>query len=166
MERQTVISVTTEVMGNPLINQKEALRRKLTAAVDADFADAIILPDEDPTQTAEQLRTAELENLLLDMPKQVPVSPRDVDLIHAGSHIKLAEQTAATIAQDPTRVNVMQGIVDHLKAHVTSAQQKGTPKDEIQPVIEQIAKLEAGIAAVGNAAQAHIDAQAPVAAPV
>lgn len=156
MEAQRVIAVTTEVMADPLINHKEALRRKLTAAVDDDFAEALLLPDEDPTVTAEQSRNSQLENLLLGPGTPVAVSPRDADEIHLKNHMALAEQLAGQVAADPNVTHTIQNLITHLKAHVQSGLQKGVPKDKFAAFEQQIAKMEQGVQTVAKAAAEQI----------
>lgn len=155
-EREAVILTTTESLNNPLVNQKEALRRKFTAAVDAEFADALLLPDEDPTVTAEQVRWQELENDALSRGKQIPVSPRDNDVVHLTQLGKFAEEVASAIGQDTNNVAAMQRIVEHMGAHIASAQKKGTPKEQIQPFAEMLGKLQQGIQTIAQAAQEHL----------
>lgn len=161
MERQQVIAVTTEIMGDPLIDRRKAMHRKLTAAVDADFADDLLLPDEDPTVTAEQTRTQELENILLERGKQVPVSPRDADEVHLKVLFPFAEQVAGQVATNVDAVHIMQLIAQHAEAHTQSALSKGVSKDKMQPYVDALAKINQGIQTVANAAQDKLQGGAP-----
>src|SRR6266498_614088 len=78
MERQQIVLIAQEARGNPLYNGKEMERRKLVAQIDEEFADAVLLPDNDPTVQAEQSRQQMIElDLLTRHATQIPVSPRD-----------------------------------------------------------------------------------------
>ncbi len=166
LERQTIISVCTELVGNPLVDQKKNIRRKLTAAVDDEFADDILLPDEDATVTAEQIRTAMFENEFLKGGKQVPVSPRDAHVVHLKEHVGAAEEVSALVAQDPHAAEVMKIISDHLKAHIQSAEAAGAPDEDLAPYIEAVTKIDAGIQKVAQLAQAHLDSTVPPPTPL
>ena len=157
LEAQRTIAVISEVIGDPMIDRKKALRRKLTAACDSDLADELLLPDEDPTVTAEQMRTQLLENMLLEKAINVPVSPRDADLIHLKYLMPLAETLAGQVATAPETVHTIQIVVNHANGHLQSAMQKSTPKDQLQLFVDQVKKIEAGIQKVANAAVDHLD---------
>src|SRR6185436_1968807 len=107
IERQKIVVIAAEGRGNPLYNQKELERRKLTAQVDEEFADAVLLPDNDPTVQAEQTRLQQLELMLIaGQGTDVPISPRDNHLIHLGVLIPAMEQAAQVAAQDPGGVAI------------------------------------------------------------
>ncbi len=162
VEAQKVIALTTEIMADPLVDHKKALQRKITAAIGADAADDLLLPDEDPKVTAEQTTGALLENILLQNGAQIAVSPRNADEIHLKTHFQLAEQLAGQVAQDPTVTHLIQNLVNHAKAHVASGLTKGVPKDTFAPYEAQIAKMEQGIKTVAQAAADQIkNAQVP-----
>ncbi len=130
LERQQVVLICAEAKGNPLYNQKEIERRKLTATVGAEFADAVLLPDEDPTVVAEQSRQQQMENLLLTSGQQVPVSPRDNARVHLDTLKPLIAQTAKVLITDPTAQDLLLIILQHAQSHVDVAVQAGgNPKD-------------------------------------
>lgn len=168
-ERQQIIVTATEVRADPLIDGKAALRAKLTAAVDSEFADNLLLPDEDPTVTAEQTRSQMAEDLLLSAGKQVPVSPRDDDLTHMKVAFTDLEPITATVADDPRNVQIVQIYAQHIQAHIQSATNKGVAKDQLAPYVEQLTKVQQGIQTViAHAAQVHAqlsDGQQPADAP-
>lgn len=147
-ERQQIIVTTTEVRADPLIDGKAALRAKLTAAVDSEFADTLLLQDEDPTVTAEQGRTQQLENMLLEQGKQVPISPRDNDLIHVKIAFEALEPITGNVADDPRAVEIIKIFEQHIGAHLQSAASKGTPKEELAPYVEQLTKVQQGLATI------------------
>lgn len=146
LERQQVVLVATESAGNPLFNQKELQRRKISAQVNEEFADAVLLPDEDPTELAEQTRLQQLELLIIaGQGSQVPISPRDNDVVHLGVLMKTMEQVAKQSANDPAADVVLQALLDHAEAHVKSAEQKGTDKAQLQEIKSTLGKLRANI---------------------
>jgi len=124
LERQQVSIIATENAGNPLYNQKELQIRKLTAQVGSDFAKAVLLPDNDPTEFTEQIRQQKVELMLMEqsgMP--VEVSPRDNHEIHLEFLQGLYEQNFKPIlAEDPqSMLPVASAVVKHAKDHVSIA---------------------------------------------
>lgn len=148
MERQLLVSVIQEKKGNPLYNQRQLEVADVTARVNAEFADKVILPDNDPTEEAEQNRFQNLELVLLSAGQAVPVSPRDNHMIHLGIIMPAAEQVGGQIAQGQMDTGVLQAMVAHINEHYTQAVQQGVKKEMIAQVYnflkkaqEQLAKL-------------------------
>jgi len=81
-ERQIIAAVAQEGRGNPLYNQLALEKAKLTALLGAEFADQVLLPQNDPTETAENERAQLMENDAMKNGVPIPVSPRDNHLIH------------------------------------------------------------------------------------
>lgn len=124
MERQMVTLIATENRGNPLYNQKELERRKLTAQMGAEFAEAVLLPDNDPTVMAEQVRQQQMELLYIaQTASEVPVSPRDAHLIHLEVLRKAIEGALEPLANDPSQLSQVQAMVQHAKNHVAVGSQ-------------------------------------------
>lgn len=124
LERQMVILIATEARGNPLYNQKEIERRKLIAQMGADFAEAVLLPDNDPTVTAEQVRQQQMELLYIaQTASEVPVSPRDNHLIHLEVLRKAIEGALEPLANDPSQLANVQAMVQHARQHVAVGSQ-------------------------------------------
>src|ERR1017187_387172 len=82
LQRQLVVSISQEKKGNPLYNQRQLELEDLQARMDSEFAGRVLLPENDPTEEAEQQRMQNLEIMLLSHGQAVPVSPRDNHLIH------------------------------------------------------------------------------------
>jgi len=159
-DRQIIIAVTTEVRNDPLVNAKKALEKKLTAAVSAEFAKDLLLPDNDPTETAEQTRWSRVENLILQQGLPVDVSPRDNPQIHLAVLLEGAGALAAQVAQDPSIVETLQKFVEHGDSHVQIALGSGVKKDQLANEMSALDSLRQGIQVVAQAAAAQLDQQA------
>lgn len=146
MERQQVVLVAQQAAGNPLYNAKEVERRKVTALIDEEFADAVLLPDEDPTDTAEQTRLQMMElQLIVSQGSQVPVSPRDNDLVHLQVLMPAMEQTAKQAMTDTNADEILQAILAHAETHFQQAVNKGADKATLAQVGDTLKKLRAAI---------------------
>jgi hypothetical protein len=133
--------ISQEAKGNPLYNALELERRKLTALVDADFAKAVLLPQNDPTEQAEQTREQLTELILLRGGQDVPISPRDNHLIHIQVCQKAVDSLRDQAAQDTSVWPVMGGIGDHVQAHIQAAEQMGQGK-QVANAKSWLAKLD------------------------
>lgn len=141
-DRQQLVLIAQETQGNPLINQKEMMRRQLTARVNDEFAEAVLLPDEDPTVTSEQTRLQMLELLIVaGQGSEVPVSPRDNHEIHLGVLMPTLEQVAQASVDDPHAVEILQAVLKHAQAHVAAAKAQGLGKSvaEAEGVLKKLA---------------------------
>lgn len=159
LERQQIVVAATEAAGNPLYNQKELQRRKLTAQVNEEFANAVLLPDEDPTVLAEQSRLQQLELLIIaGQGAEVPVSPRDNHLVHLQVLMPAMDQAAQAATSDPGSVATLAALLAHAEAHVAAAEAAGTPKDALAPVKEIVTKLRGAMAELHQLAQQQTQA--------
>jgi hypothetical protein len=141
-ERQQVVLVAQEAKGNPLYNQKELEKRKVTALISEEFAEAVLLPDNDPTEQAEQTRLQQLELLIIvGQASEVPVSPRDNHLIHLGILMPVMEQTAQQAVQDPKATEVLSAVLAHAESHFKMAENAGVPKDQLSEIGTTLKKL-------------------------
>jgi hypothetical protein len=119
MQRQQVILVAAENQGNPLVNQTEMKRRQLTAQIDEQFAEAVLMPENDPVQAAEQTRAQQLENLLLTQGMEVPVSPRDSHRLHLDMLWPNVDQVMQGLLTDPASTQpLLQVLLGHARTHV------------------------------------------------
>lgn len=155
MQRQMVASVVMEKKGNPLYNQRQLEIEDLTARIDSDFANRVLLPANDPTEQAEQLRLQQMELALLQQGQAVPVSPRDNHVLHLQVLIPVAEQVSAEILQGNSNTQVLEAIAAHVTEHYNLAQSMGVPKEAIQPAADFVKKIGATLAQLKE-----LDAQA------
>lgn len=133
LQRQAVLLWTQQVRGNPAYNQVELEREAATAAVDKDFADKVVLPVNDATEVAENVRQQSTENLLLQNGHEVPVSPRDNHLIHLKVLQQSLETVAGLAAGNPKAWQIMELLTAHGMEHVGYAEKRGTPSQQIAP---------------------------------
>lgn len=162
LERQQVVLAATEGRGNALYNQKELEKRKLTAQINEEFANAVLLPDEDPTVTAEQTRLQQLELMLIvQQATQVPISPRDNHVVHLGVLMPAMDQAAPAAAEDPQGLAVLKAIFIHAQGHYDLAIQTGADKNEMKPVGDKLKEIASAIQQLEEieAQQAQLAAQ-------
>ena len=155
LQRQLLVSIASEKKGNPLYNHRQLELEDLTARVDADFAARVLLPDNDPTETAEQDRMQNLEMVLLGHGQAVPVSPRDNHLIHLNVLMPALEQAAGQVMQGQLGTPTLEAMIAHVNEHYNLAISQGVKRT----VLVQVKKLldQAGDAL---AKLKQIDAQA------
>ncbi len=161
LERQQVVAFATENRGNPFYNQRELERRKTEAMFGDDFATAVLLPDEDPTEAAEQTRTQMLELLIIvGQASEIPVSPRDNHFIHLQTMAPAMESAAQEAATKGAQgLEVLQALLAHAEAHFKYAAESGE-----QP--EKVKELEAFLKGVRQAVDKLNQLEKETAAPV
>jgi hypothetical protein len=150
-QRQRIVLIAQEARGNPLYNQREMERRKLASQIDEQFADAVLLPDEDPTELAEQTRLQQMELLILaGQGSQVPISPRDNHLIHLQTLLPAMESTAQTAADPDAEtaqhgIEIMHAMLDHANQHLQAAIATGTPKEALAEITPLLTKMNSAL---------------------
>lgn len=142
-ERMAIVAACVEGQGNPMYDQRELASAKVTAQVSPDFAQQVVLPQEDPTQVAEQTRTQLFENDLLLNGQEVPVSPRDAHLIHIQTMMGPLTQALQEAVQNPTADTLIQAFLTHGMGHLQAAKAGG----ETSPELAQAEQIFAQIAA-------------------
>lgn len=124
-ERQQIALIAQEARGNPLYNQYELEKRQLTAKVNAEFAEAVLLPQNDPTEVAENERQQKLELLLLQNGHEVPVSPRDNHIVHMEVVRQVVGGMLEAVADNPQLTPVLAAMGAHVQAHLQAAEAAG-----------------------------------------
>lgn len=160
LQRQMIVTVANEKRGNPLYNQRQLEVEDLTARVNTDFANRVLLPDNDPTQEAEQHRLQQIESNLLMEGQGVPVSPRDNHLIHLQTLMPMAEQVGGALMQGQTNTGVFGAIVAHINEHFQRAMEQGIPKDQLAPVEDFLKKAGPALAQLQAVDQKAAELQA------
>lgn len=146
-ERQQIVLIAQEGRGNPLYNQRELEKRKISALISDEFADAVLLPDNDPTETAEQTRLQQLELLIIaGQGAQVPISPRDGHVTHLQVLLPAMEAAATQAVQDPKADDVLEAMLQHAEGHLAAAKQAATPPEQLAQIEPVITKLRAAMA--------------------
>lgn len=140
IQRQMVAAVVAEKRGNPLYNQRALETEDLNARLGADFAGKVLLPEDDPTESAEQQRMQLLELGLLSTGQAVPASPRDNHEIHLKVLMPAAETLAGSVMQGQAGTAQFEAVMNHLTEHYTLALQRGAKKDALKPVADLVKK--------------------------
>lgn len=137
-QRQMVSAFSAEKRGNPIYNQRALEVEDTTARLGSEFVNKLMLPEGDPTETAEQQRMQILELSLLTTGQPVPVSPRDNHLMHLDLIMPAAEGLAAKVIQGESGSAAFEGVINHISEHLNYALQQGADKEKLKPVQELI----------------------------
>ena len=141
IQRQLLVSIAQEKKGNPLYNQRQLEVEDMTARVGSDFANRVLLPDQDPTEKAEQMRMQQLELTLLSHGQPVEVSPRDNHLIHLSVIMPAAEQVGGQMMSGQFDTSVLRAILAHINEHYNAAVSAGVKKELLSEVAEFVKKI-------------------------
>ena len=153
LERQMIVAFAQEKKGNPLYNQRQLEVEDCTARINADFAARVLLPDNDPTVQAEQVRQQDLETMLLSHGHAVPVSPRDNHLIHLQELMPDAEQMGAQMMSGQFPLPVLEATLAHVNEHYQQALQQGVKKEVLAEVGEFVKKIGPALAKLAQIEQ-------------
>jgi hypothetical protein len=134
LDRQMIVAVCAEKKGNPLYNQRQLEVEDLTARVGSDFVRKVILPENDPTEQAEQQRLQQMEAALITQGQPVPVSPRDNHLIHLQVIMPFAESIGQAMGQGQVGTVVFEAAVGHISEHYNAALAFGVKKEMLADV--------------------------------
>lgn len=145
-ERQMIAAFASEKRANPLYNQRALEVEDGVARVGSDFINKVLLPTNDPTEQAEQLRLQQLELSLILQGQPVPVSPRDNHEIHLGVLMPIAEQQAQHMMDGQSHTGIFEAIVAHINEHANIWESQGAPKDKIKPILDFLKKAGPAIA--------------------
>ncbi len=158
-DAQRIVMLAQESRNDPLYDHAKMERRKLSVLVDAEFADDVLLPDNDPTQPAEQIRLQMLENILLGKGLPSPVSPRDNHVLHIETMKKMVAPAAEKAgAGDQPALKILEDVVTHWAAHLNELAKTGIDKAKLA---EMTKELEAIAKHIGEL-QAHAQTGVPV----
>lgn len=147
-EAQSIILFAQEKRNDPLYDQVKLAQKAAAARVNADFAQDVVLPVNDPTQEAEQARMQVVESVAMGIGKQIPISPRDNHRIHADVLKEELPLLAQALADDPLVVTELEVKVAHWAQHLEAALQGGAlpadweeDKQMIEAATQEISKL-------------------------
>lgn len=146
LERQMRVAIVAEKRGNPLYNQRALEIEDLSARADPEFLEKVLLPINDPTEEAEQIRLQLLEVVVLSGGQPVPVSPRDNHLIHLQTLMPTAQQMAQHITEGKFPTASLEAIIGHITAHYEAAQSEGAPKEVLKEIADFVNKAGPAIA--------------------
>jgi hypothetical protein len=152
---QELIIFAESKKGNPLYNQRQLEYRAVAARFGEEFADDVLLAEEDPTVTAEQTRGQMLENLALLQGLPVPVSPRDNARLHLDMIAQALSPLAQGLASEPEKVIPLIGaFVQHAQDHINAAVSAGAKQSEFADDIKGLTGLAKQVGEI----QAQLDA--------
>jgi hypothetical protein len=154
-QRQMTVAVCNEKRGNPLYNNRALEVEDLTARMGSDFVKKVLLPENDPTQEAEQLRLQQMELSLLMQVQAVPVSPRDNHMTHLKVLMPLVENVARQVMQGQSNTATFETLIGHITEHYNLAVQQGAPTEELKSVADLVKNAGATLAKLKE-----VDAQA------
>lgn len=161
VQRQMMVAIAQEKKGNPLYNQRALEVEDITARIGSDFAKKVILPDNDPTEAAEQHRFQQIEIALLALGQPVPVSPRDNHMMHLEVIVPMAEQMAGALMQGQTHTGAFEATIAHVTEHFNRAIQQGVPQEKLKEVADLVKKAGPALAQLKQLdQQAHNVSQA------
>lgn len=139
-KRQMVSAFCAEKRGNPIYNQRALEVEDTTARLGAEYVSRLVVPDGDPTETAEQQRMQLMELNMLTTGQPVPVSPRDNHLMHLDVIMPSAEGLAAEIIQGNAATPALEAVINHISEHVNYALAQGQDKEKLKPAQDLVAK--------------------------
>ena len=96
--------------------------------VSAEFSKKVLLPQNDPTEQAENIREQLAENLLLGTGIAVPVSPRDNHIIHLEILQQKTTELAGRAKGNIPAWHAMEMLIQHAVSHIQAAEQAGQKK--------------------------------------
>jgi hypothetical protein len=130
-------SLIQRYAGNPNINQDELMKLDWTRKLGETIANQVILPKDQVEAVAiEATRQQIIELQSIIAGNDVPVSPRDNDMVHLQT---MVQKLLPIIAQVPKGGLTPEGIVPlqkamaHFAGHIQAAEKKGATKDAIAP---------------------------------
>lgn len=145
-ERQMIAVFSSEKRGNPNYNQRALEVEDATARVGADFSKRVLLPVNDATEQAEQMRTQQFELTLLMQGQPVPVSPRDNHLIHLQMLMPMAEAQGQAMLSGQSDTGSFEALVAHITEHTNRAEEQGAPAEMLKPYKDFVKRAGPAIA--------------------
>lgn len=155
--RQGLEALVAKYRGDVDVDQQMLKQMDIASMVGWDKAQEVLIPTPDETIVAEATRQQMLENQLILLGEEVPVSPRDNDVVHIKTLFaavqKMMPELQGLAQIPPDAIAVIKSAITHVKTHAESAMSKGIEEKEISQEMDAIAQIEAMIGAV--------DVQAP-----
>ena len=141
--------------GNPAINQDELIKLDWSRKLGQEIANQVILPQDQVEAVAiEATRAQIIELQAIIAGQEVPVSPRDNDMVHLETIVSKLMPVIANSPQGalpPEMVSPFAKALEHFIMHINQAEMKGADKNKIaeykQMVKEAYAHLTTGMAA-------------------
>jgi hypothetical protein len=136
----------TKYMGNPNIDQDKLMKLDWTRKLGETIANEVILPKDSVEAIAiEATRQQIIELQSIIAGQEVPISPRDNDMVHLNT---MAAKLAPVIQNIPPNGLPPEGIMPlvaafgHFAQHIQNAEAKGAPREQLEP-FKELYKLAA-----------------------
>jgi hypothetical protein len=153
-------------MGNPNVNQDELMKLDWTRKLGETVANAVILPKDHVEAIAiEATRQQILELQSIIAGQEVPVSPRDNDVVHLDTMVQKLMPVISNVPQGtlpPEAAGPLAKAMQHFSEHIAAAEAKGAPKEAIAQYKK--AMMEANHHLTGGLVQHPEPSVAPAAA--
>jgi hypothetical protein len=128
-------SLIARYMGNPNINQDELMKLDWSRKLGETTANAVILPkDQVEALAIEATRQQIVELQSIIAGQEIPVSPRDNDIVHLDTMVQKLMPDIAQIpagALPPEGAAPLAKAMQHFAGHIQAAEAKGAPKQAI-----------------------------------
>jgi len=170
-ERMILSQFASEQRGNPLFNQRALATLDVAARLGPDYVDAVLQPDPDPVQQAEQIRMQQLENKLLSEGQTVPVSARDAHEVHLGIWRVAVESFVPRVIDEKLPAETLYPWYEHGAEHVKFLRQAKVSfpaLDDIEKfliefgkMIQKLSEMEKAAIAEAQAKQAAVEGGVP-----
>lgn len=160
-------SISAKYLNDPSIRQELLKRKDIASKLGNTLADELIIPAEDQTLQQEATRQQILEDMALIQGKPVPVSPRDIHLIHMGVMQADGEQMLSTLtpqAAVPETIKLAENFMGHYDAHIQAALSQGA-KPEALGQQQMFSKQAHGLIESAKMAMGHTPATKAAAGP-
>ena len=131
-------SLIQRYAGNPNVNQDELLKLDWTRKMGESVANAVILPkDHVEAMEIEATRQQILELQSIIAGNEVPVSPRDNDMVHLNTMVQKLLPIISSVPKGgltPEGMVPLQKAMQHFSGHLQAAEAKGAPAQQIAPL--------------------------------
>jgi hypothetical protein len=166
-DAQMLDMIVQRYTGNQNINQDELIKLDLSTKIGESKTNALVLPkDQVEALAIEATRQQVIELQSIIAGNEIPVSPRDNDMVHIQTMTQklfpiIASAPAGSLT--PEVIQPLQAALKHYAGHLQQAEAKGTPARALAPfkqaMSEAVHHLTAG--QVKNVAKDMIPAAAP-----
>ena len=154
--------IAAQYIGHPMINQQELIGRNLSYKLGPTIAKKLLIPDGDQTIKNEAVRQQLLEIPALMAGEEIPVSPRDDDLLHLQVLMGKLPEVAQALKMQPVPQPILKAVnmaVKHAKEHLIQGKQKNVSEDALVQMASILAEIEKAVSAATAASNAAINAQ-------
>lgn len=145
VQGQQIQQVAMKYRGDPSIDQQKLMRYDITAMSTPQLADDIIIPQNDHTIEAEEVRMQLLENAAMSAGESVNISPRDKHDIHAKVCLSEVQRSAPGIVKavqadikNAPMLDTVNAALMHTQAHIDAWKQQGAKPEQLKPYQDAI----------------------------